>query len=71
MEDRMFNSPLHYCIKCKTYVELDQTKDECAALHACGGVDCPLQNMFRPPAPMDKSKSATAAQPPANPKPAK
>lgn len=44
----MFNSPLHYCAKCKQYVELDQTKEECAAVHACGGLDCPLVGVFRP-----------------------
>ncbi len=67
----MFNSPVHYCIKCKQYVELDQTKDECATLHACGGEDCPLLKMFRPPAPMDKSKPAGAAALSADPKPGK
>jgi hypothetical protein len=45
----MFNSPLHYCAKCKQYVELDQSKEECAAQHGCGGLDCPLVDAFNPP----------------------
>ena len=45
----MFNSPLQYCTRCKQYVELDQSKEECAAQHGCGGLDCPLVGAFRPP----------------------
>jgi hypothetical protein len=56
--------------KCKQYVELDQTKDECATLHACGG-DCPLLKVFRPPAPVDNRESAGAAELPADPEPGK
>jgi hypothetical protein len=67
----MFNSPLQYCTKCTQYVELDQTKEECVALHACGGVDCPLQKMFRPPAPMDKGQPAVTAELTTGPKPVK
>ena len=67
----MFNSPLQYCAKCKQYVELDQTKEECAALHGCAGVDCPLLKMFRPPAPAAEGKPATASELPNGSKPAK
>ena len=67
----MFNSPLQYCPKCKQYVELDQTKEECAALHGCAGVDCPLLKMFRPPAALNEGKSAAGAGPAAAPKPSK
>jgi hypothetical protein len=71
MEEPMFNSPLQYCAKCKQYVELDQTQEECAAVHGCAGEDCPLLKMFRPPAPMDEGKPAIAAEPANAPKPAK
>jgi len=67
----MFNSPLQYCAKCKQYVELDQTKEECAAVHGCAGEDCPLLHMFRPPAPMDEGKPAIAPEPTNAPKSAK
>jgi hypothetical protein len=66
----MFNSPLKYCAKCTQYVELDQTKEECVALHGCGGDDCPLLHLFRPPAPAE-GKPAIAPEPPSGPKPAK
>jgi hypothetical protein len=71
MEDPMFNSPLQYCAKCKQYVELDQSKEECVALHDCGGVDCPLVKMFKPPTAMDKAKPAVAPEPPTASKPGK
>jgi hypothetical protein len=71
MEDPMFNSPLQYCAKCKQYVELDQSKDECAALHDCGGVDCPLLKMFRPLDPMDEAKPVVAPEPQTGSKPGK
>jgi hypothetical protein len=45
----MFNSPLQYCVKCKHYVELDQTVEECAKSHGCEGQECPLSHVFRPP----------------------
>jgi hypothetical protein len=57
----MFNSPLHYCTKCKQYVELDQTKEQCAASHGCDGRNCPLEGVFRP---------AVPASPPTDSKPA-
>jgi len=47
----MFNSPLHYCAKCKQYVELDQTKEQCAVMHGCDGRNCSLEDAFRPPVP--------------------
>ena len=67
----MFNSPLQYCAKCKQYVELDQTKEECVALHECGGEDCPLLKMFRPPAPTAEGKPEIVPGPPTGPKPPK
>jgi len=62
----MFNSPLQHCPKCKQYVELDQTKEECAALQGCAGVDCPLLKMFRPSAPTHASQAATPSDLPKN-----
>ena len=59
----MFNSPLHYCAKCKQYVELDQSKAECAAQHGCGGSDCPLVGVFRPPAPGGKKEPELSPKP--------
>ena len=67
----MFNSPLQYCAKCKQYVELDQSKEECVALHDCGGVDCPLVKMFRPPASTEEARPAVAPEPPTASKPRK
>jgi hypothetical protein len=65
----MFNSPLQYCVKCTQYVELDQTEEECAALRECGGVNCPLLKMFRPPAPSSDGKPALTVEPPTSLKP--
>lgn len=59
----MFNSPLQYCTKCKQYVELDQTKDECATQHACGGLDCPLVAVFRPPVSEGHEKPEVSPKP--------
>ena len=63
----MFNSPLHYCPKCKEYVELDQSKAQCAALHGCDGKDCPLEQIFRPP-PAAGDEGATAKPKPTDQK---
>jgi hypothetical protein len=71
MEDQMFNSPLQYCAKCKQYVELDQSKEECAAQHDCDGQDCPMLKIFRPPAPTDEAKPAVAQGLPTASKPGK
>jgi len=59
----MFNSPLNYCTKCKQYVELDQSKEECAAQHACGRSDCPLVNAFRPPVSRAEDKPQISPKP--------
>ncbi|HTS52921.1 MAG TPA: hypothetical protein VMH26_06580 [Burkholderiales bacterium] len=59
----MFNSPLQYCPKCKQYVELDQTMKECAASHDCGGRDCPLVEVFSPPASSDETQPTTPVAP--------
>ena len=59
----MFNSPLHYCTKCNQYVELDQSKEECAAQHACGGLDCDLGNAFTPPVSQAEDKPQISPKP--------
>ena len=46
----MFNSPMDYCPRCRQYVALDQAPLECAAQYHCGGVPCPLERYFAPPA---------------------
>jgi hypothetical protein len=55
----MFNSPLQYCPGCKQYVELDQTRAECAEKHGCKDVECPLAKQFAPPAPTDDKPPPT------------
>jgi len=54
----MFNSPLHYCAKCTQYVELDQSKEQCAAMHACDGRNCPLDGVFRPAPPAPSARDS-------------
>ena len=59
----MFNSPLHYCAKCKHYVELDQSKAECAAQHGCEGSDCPMVGVFRSPGAQGKEEPQPSPKP--------
>jgi len=54
----MFNSPLQYCPICKQYVELDQTREECAAKHGCEAEKCPLAQQFAPPPPSQEPPPA-------------
>lgn len=42
----MFDSPLHFCPVCRVYVDLDQTREECATRQHCGGQHCPLEPFF-------------------------
>jgi hypothetical protein len=45
----MYNSPLQYCAECKQYIELDQTREQCAARNGCDVALCPHAHLFRPP----------------------
>ena len=42
----MFDSPLHFCEKCKQYVALDQSRRECAREQDCRVATCPLERYF-------------------------
>jgi hypothetical protein len=63
-EEKMFNSPLHYCALCKQYVELDQTAQECALRHGCKVDACPFIHLFKPAtSTSDEKTGAPAAAP--------
>lgn len=38
----MFDSPLDWCSRCKEWVALDQTVEECARQHCCTDRECPM-----------------------------
>jgi len=46
----MFDSPIEFCPKCRHYVALDQTLEECARAGACQVALCPLEPLFCAPA---------------------
>ncbi len=41
----MFDSPLHFCEACRSYVALDRSQGECAREHGCSP-PCPLVRFF-------------------------
>ena len=45
-EETMFDSPLHFCERCKQYVALDQSRRECAREQDCRVATCPLERHF-------------------------
>jgi hypothetical protein len=63
-EEKMFNSPLHYCALCKQYVELDQSAQECALQHGCKVDACPFTHLFKPATSTSDEKAATPAATP-------
>ncbi len=42
----MFNSPMEYCVHCRQYIALDESRQACAAQHHCAVADCPLKKYF-------------------------
>ena len=42
----MFDSPIHFCPVCRTYVALDQSREECAMRQHCSTHPCPLESLF-------------------------
>ena len=42
----MFDSPFEFCIVCKHYVVLDQSKKQCAREENCHALVCPLERYF-------------------------
>jgi hypothetical protein len=60
-EEKMFNSPLHYCALCKQYVELDQSVQECALRHGCKVDACPSIHLFKPAASTSDEKTGAPA----------
>ena len=44
----MFDSPLEWCPRCKTWVALDQTFAQCAQEHNCTRAECPLAQFLKP-----------------------
>jgi hypothetical protein len=45
--DRMFNSPLEWCHRCRAWVAIDQTLAECVREHHCAPQDCPLVQFLK------------------------
>lgn len=46
----MFDSPLHFCTSCKSFVALDEGFDECRRQHGCDLEHCPVARLFEAPA---------------------
>lgn len=38
----MFDSPLEWCSRCKDWIALDQTVEECTKQHRCRDGECPM-----------------------------
>ncbi len=38
----MFDSPLEWCSRCKDWVALDQSVQDCAKQHCCRDGECPM-----------------------------